>query len=193
MTVTPGTPGNNFTQAEKTKLAGIEAGAQVNKDKTTFISNADVVVANTVVETTLIGPGVGSVTIPAAELVANAKFKFKAQGIISDTGNPTAQLRAKLNGTIVGDSGANTLGAITNDHWVLDLELVVRTEGVTGTVMGSGGFFTSKGDHFSLINLTTLVLDTTVDQVADVTFEWGVASASNTVTAQILELESVKV
>lgn len=193
MTVTPGAPTGDFTSAEKAKLAGIEDGAQVNKDKTTFISNVDVVVANTVTETTLTGAGVGSLTIPAADLVADVKFKVKAQGIITDTGNPSAQIRVKLGTVNIGDSGANNLGAISDDHWVLDLEFVIRTEGVAGTVMASGGFFTSKNDHFPLVNLGTVVIDTTVDQTVDVTFQWGTASASNTVTAQILELEFVKV
>ncbi len=161
---------------------------------TLFISTADAVVANTVVETTLISSGVGSITIPAASLnVVGMKYLLSCQGIISDTGNPTAQFRITLGGVLTGDSGTNALGSISNDHWILTQEFVVRTIGVTGTIIATGGFLTSQNDHFALINTTTITIDTTVDQTVDVTMQWGTASASNTVTAQICELHEIKV
>lgn len=162
-------------------------------NNTLFISNADAVVVNTITETTLVASGAGTVTIPAANLKANAKFKIKIQGIISDTGNPTFQLRATLGGTLIGDTGANSLGAVLNDHWFLEIEFVVRTEGVSGTIMASGAFLTEQGDHFGMANTAAIVINTTVAQTLDVTAEWGVASASNTVTAQIFELEEFNV
>ncbi|MEE8263258.1 MAG: hypothetical protein V3R83_12420 [Gammaproteobacteria bacterium] len=193
MTVTPGAPTGNFTAAEKNKLAGIEDGAQVNKNKTLFISNVDVVVTNTLTETTLTGAGVGSLTISAADLVEGAKFKINAQGIISDTGNPNARIRAKLGSVLIGDTLDNSLGSISDDHWILDMELVVRAEGAPGAVMASGGFLTSNNDHFAMVNVGTVGIDTTVDQTVNITFEWGTAAMGNIVTAQILELECVKV
>jgi len=157
-----------------------------------FISNADAVIANTVTETTLIATGTGSITIPAANLKVGTKFLIKAQGIISDTGNPTFQLRVKLGTTLIGDGGASALGSISDDHWVLDLEFVVRSEGAAGTIMASGGFLTSQNDHFALVNTSTLVLDTTVNQTVDITGQWGTANAANTVTAQIVEVDEFK-
>lgn len=175
-----------------------KAALQALKDlfivsKTLFISNADVTVSNTVVETALTGVGVGSLTIPAANLKANAKFALKAQGIISDAGNPAFQLRVKLGGVLIGDTGSQTLGAITNDHWIVNVEFMVRSEGATGKIMSVGAFLTSKNDHFALVNTSEITIDTTVAQVLTVTAEWGTASTGNTVTLQILELDQFNV
>lgn len=178
-------------QLHNLDAAGTDHNLAANS--TLFISTADVVVANSTTETSIIGAGVGTMLIPAAKLKAGTKFKFRAQGIISDTGNPTFQIRGKLGGVTIADSGANTLGSITNDHWVLDLEMVIRTEGVSGTAMISGGFLTSKNDHFALVNTSTFSIDTTVDQLWDVSVEWGAADAANTVTAQIVELHEINV
>ena len=175
-----------------TSGAAPPAPAEIS-DKTLFISNADVVVANTVVETSVIGTGAGTVTIPAASLKLNTKFIIMAQGIISDTANPTFQLRVKLDSTLIGDSGANALGAISNDHWFAQIEFVVRSVGVTGTIMASGGFLTSQNDHFAIVNTSVITIDTTVDQILDLTVEWGTANAANTVTAQILQLKQENV
>ncbi|MGR3179844.1 MAG: hypothetical protein ACUZ8E_17530 [Candidatus Anammoxibacter sp.] len=167
----------------------LKAGA----NNTLFISSADVVVANTVVETTLIAVGAGSVTIPAEKLKVNSKFVFKSQGLISDTGNPAVQFRISLGGVLIGDTGANSLGAISDDHWFLSLEFVIRTEGATGTLVAAGGFLTSQNDHFALVNASPVVIDTTADQIIDFTIEWGAANAANTITAQITEIHEVSI
>ena len=179
---------------------GLEARTKINtalksiSTNTLFISTTDAVVLNTTDETTIVSTGVGSVIIPASKLnKIGVKFQTSVQGIISDTGNPSFELRVKLGGLTIGDSGANSLGSILNDHWRMDLEFVVRTIGVTGTIMATGGFVTAKDDHFSLVNLGTLVIDTTVDQTLDVTVQWGSANASNTVTCQILEIHEINV
>lgn len=153
-----------------------------------FEQTADKVIANSVVETSIIGTGVGTLIIPAGTLKVGQRVTLMAQGIISDTATPTFELRYKLNGVEILTSGAQTLGAISDDHWVLDVDFVVRSIGVTGSIMPSGGFLTEQNDHFGLVVLAAVTLDTTIAQTVDVTGEWGAASASNTITSQILEL-----
>lgn len=158
-----------------------------------FIQTTDAVVANTTTEATLFAAGVGSLTIASDDLKVGNKFIIRLQGIVSDTGNPTVQLQIKLGSVVIGDTGGNTLGNVTNDHWILEVEFVVRTEGVTGTIMSSGGFFTEQGDHFGLINIAALTIDTTTSQTIDATIIWGAANVSNTITCQIAQVEMVNV
>jgi len=158
------------------------------ENQTPFIQTAEVTVANSTAEATLVGAGNGSVTLAAADLVVGAKFGVKFQGIISDTGNPGFQMRGKLGGVLLGDTGVNGLGIGTNDHWIFDMEFVVVTEGATGTVRASGGFFTSAGDHIAMINVADITIDTTAAQAVDVTGQWAVANVANTVTCQIAEI-----
>lgn len=154
----------------------------------TFEQTSDVVIANTTTEGTLIGAGIGTLVIPANSLIVGQRVKFMTQGIISDTATPTFNLRYKLNNIEIVATGAQTLGAISNDHWIVDVDFVVRSIGATGSIMPVGGFVTSQNDHFALVVLAPVTLDTTIAQTVDITGQWGAASASNTVTSQITEL-----
>lgn len=188
--------GTAVDTGEKLQVNGtIKANAYEGLPNTTlFISTADATVANTAVETSIVPAGVGSTTIPSESLnQVGAKFKISVQGIISDSGNPLFTLRSKLGGVTIGDSGANALGSISNDHWIMEVEFVVRTIGVSGTIMATGSFITEQGDHFGLVNLGTIVIDTTQDQIFDCTVEWGTASASNSVTGQIAEIHELNI
>jgi len=162
-------------------------------NNTLFISNVDVTVENTVVETTIIGDGAGTVTIPGHKLKKDAKFLILAQGVVSDVANPTFQIRVKLGGVLLVDSGANTLNIQTDEHVTVMCEIMVRSIGVTGTVVALGDFQTSASDHFAMVDASPTVIDTTIDQLLDITVEWGTANASNTVTFQITELHEYNV
>jgi len=162
-------------------------------NNTLFISNADVIVANTTAATSLVGTGTGSATIPAVTLKLGTKIEIKLQGIHSTTANPTADFSVALGGVTIGSTGAQTLSNTTNSHWDLALEFVVRSIGITGTVMPTGKYTNASNDHFGLVNLAPVTIDTTVAQTVDITIQYGTASASNTATAQILEIEELNV
>lgn len=154
-----------------------------------FVTTDDITVANTVTESSIVGTGEGTLTIPANSVAVGNRFSFSAQGRLSSAGNPTLRLQIKLNAVALGDIGAATIGNNADNHWILEGEAVVRSLGVTGTMAFAGVFVTESGDHFGFVNTVPVVIDTTISQTADITATWGTPLAGNTITSQIAFLD----
>jgi hypothetical protein len=159
-----------------------------------FRQTQSVTVANTVTETTLIGTGVGSVTLPAAFFNAGTTLKVRVFGTHSAVSAPNIQLRVKLGSTTVLDTGAVASGNSTNALFSLEGYITCRTTGATGTVFSQGWYNerTAAGalTTFPMVNTTTSTIDTTGTLAVSVTLQWGTASASDTATATNLIIES---
>lgn len=171
-----------------------------------YLSSA--AVANTVTETTILDPtlskvvtyrnpttgGVGdgfyaegsSLTIPANSLKPGTRFQGVIKGTIANTGTPTLRTRAgfvKGGSTFVplADTTAIAMTTTGTTDFEVQFDLVVRTIGTAGSVVGS---IYHKYGATIVTGTTALVssVDTTVDNVIDCRITWGAASASNTET-----------
>lgn len=126
-----------------------------------------------------------SYTIPAGVLRAGNRIKIRYQGIATAT-NSTDTLAIKLyigglTGTALISHAATD---VANDNtWTGEYELVFRTVGASGTMVGLGtyksvpaaeGTMTIKDDI-----LASTAVDTTASLVLGVSATWSVASASN--------------
>lgn len=152
-----------------------------------FNSTASATVANSIVETTLIGTGTGSLTLPVNFLAVAKAIEIEAWGTIASILTPTLRLRIKLGSVTVIDTTAVTLLTITGTNlWNTRAVIDCRTTGATGTVFGQGmGMYYTSATGLAGIaspNTTTSTVDTTATQVIDMTVLWGSASASNTIT-----------
>jgi len=159
-----------------------------------FLGTANVTVANTVVETSLLGAGVGSLVIPAGRLSVGSTIRLRMRGVIADTALPTLQIRLKLNGTTYIDSGATALTALAGTHgWMYEADLTVRTAGAGGTAIGNGFCMVSTPTPPDLdsTNTGTIAIDTTAAQTLDVTAQWGTANVANTMTQTHVTMEIV--
>lgn len=159
-----------------------------------FEQTANVTVADTVTETTLVGAGVGSATLPAGTLAAGTAIRVSAKGLYGTTGAPTLRWRVKLGGTTILDTTANNApAAISAKLWELDAVIVCRTAGAPGTALGNGVIFyhtthtAGQPDDFAP-NSATSNVTTTGSLAFDLTVEWGTQSASNTVTCTNLSV-----
>lgn len=165
------------------------------KDADLFIATDGVTRANTTSEGTIIGSGVGSLVLPANFFTSGKVIFFQSSGFFSTTGTPTVRMRVKLNGTTILDTGTSSMSTsgVSNRGFSLEGRIVCRTTGVTGTIIGSGKTYYSQTstttDVNDMVNTSTTTIDTTVTQTVDITFQWGTASASNTLTAVFTELE----
>jgi len=173
-----------------------------------FSATAAATVGNTTTETTLLGSGQGTKTIEAGMLRVGGTIRITALGFIGWTGTPTIQIRVKLGSATVLNSGAITPGTLTGvSFFRVEAEIVVRTLGATGTVIGQGvllhgqpaaaagqvlliaagspntGLFTTSD--------TTTTLDTTASAAVDVTMQWGTANAANTVSITNVTIEYI--
>jgi len=158
----------------------------IQTDGTLFSQTASVTVANTLTETTVIGAGQGTVTLPANYFVAGKAVRIKIYGYHSASGNPTNRIRIKLGGTTVLDTTAVASHSGANELFTIDALLICRTTGATGTVYSLGVFTANSDGEIGMVNTSAATIDTTGTLAIDITWQWGTADPGNTATVPIL-------
>ena len=148
-------------------------------------------------ETTILGTGVGSLTIPATWFTAaGTVLDIRTSGKYSTGAVPgTLQLKLKFGSTVVGQTAAFTpLVSVTDGVYVLTARLIARTVGASGTifvvdgVLNSGTTLTPAYTAFTNPTLGTAVtIDTTATNVVDLTATWSLA-ATNSITGMTFEM-----
>ena len=153
-------------------------------------------VTNTTAETTIIGAGVGTLSVPANGFAVGDSFRAILGGLMNAGNNETIRIKLKTGSVVLLDSGIQNLGsAVTNDVWSLNVDFTVRQIGTAGvaSIVSLGGFHYTKtnnasvqGFGFNVVNSTTF--DTTISNVLDVTAQWGAASTGNNIYSDIFIL-----
>ena len=156
-------------------------------------------VANTAVETTIVGPGVGTLTVPANSFSIGDSFTCALDGILSSGSSATLHIRIKtLDGVILADTGIIDMAATTDKPWVMNLYFTVRVlGGVTVASISSGGLFSyirNGGTQFegyvlSTVNNTTF--NTTINNTLVITAQWDPASTGNSIVSKNFTLTKV--
>lgn len=160
----------------------------------TQTANGPTVTATTT-ESTIVGTGVGSLTIPANTFQVGDSFRVDIMGHISAKNNDTVRIRVKAGSILLGDTGLVTMPNITNKHFDMNLNFTVRSLGAAGTAsIASGGQFTYsknasnafEGSDFSIVNNTTF--DTTISNTLNITVQWSSTDPLNSIYTEILTL-----
>ena len=160
----------------------------------TQTANGPTVTATTT-ESTIIGTGIGSLTVPANAFQVGDSFRVDIMGHISAKNNDTVRIRVKAGSILLGDTGVVTMPNITNKHFDMSLNFTIRSLGAAGVAsIASGGQFTYsknasnafEGSDFSLVNNTTF--DTTISNTLNITVQWSSTSALNSIYTEILTL-----
>lgn len=160
-----------------------------------FSATADKVVANTITETTLLGTGVGSASLPAGALAAGRALLVRVQGYYSTAATaPTLTLKVKLGGVVLASVAVALPVSIVSKQFAAEILIVCRTAGATGAVMANGAFLAegASATAHSLAGLTATAaatVNTTAALAVDLTATWSAASASNTITATLTKLD----
>jgi hypothetical protein len=163
-----------------------------------FTQTADKAVTNTVTETTILGTGVGTLTLPANFFVAGKTIRIKISGVYSTvvvTGD-TVTVKVKCGSTVIASKTTSSLltGA-TNLFWAGEIDITCRTTGATGTVQPSGSVWyqvtTVGGIAEDELNngAATATIDTTTSNALDVTVTHGAADASNSIKSLVATVE----
>lgn len=152
-------------------------------------------IANTTTETAIYQQ-----TIPAGFFFPGRAMQIRAFGKLSVTGTPTILFNVRWGGAVSGvllaTTEAITNGSgLTNVNWQVDVELICRTSGTSGTFLAFGeacvqtnssGDPTTKTNIFSVSGsdapAVSAAADTTVEKILALCATWGTASASNTLT-----------
>jgi hypothetical protein len=132
---------------------------------------------------------------------AGARMRLKAFGSFSTSGTPTLLVGfyyGGVAGVALAASGATTTGSGASSWpWNADLLLEVRTTGTSGSVMCAGAvnlgtsLTAFQGVPIPAAALATVSVDTTTAKALTVGAQWGTSSASNTITCQVLDIESI--
>jgi hypothetical protein len=155
-------------------------------------------VTNTTTETTIVGTGVGSLSVAANGFSIGDSFLGRIVGHISSKNNDTIRIKIKSGSVILGDTGVVTMPQTTTKHYTVDLNFTVRTIGAAGVAsIATGMVFTYSKDasnafegyNSTIINNTTF--DTTSTNTLDVTVQWGAADALNSIYSEYFTLNKV--
>ena len=153
-----------------------------------FVQTASATVASSTTETTIIGTGTGSLTLPANYFTAGKTITFQMYGTIGSILTPTLRIKAKLGTVTLIDTTAATLTTITGTNlFSTEGMITCRSTGATGAFIGQGLalYYTGVSGLAGIASPSTATsaVDTTVAQTFDITVTWGTSSASNTITS----------
>lgn len=198
-----GDKGSNFNYELKV-LQGLDAIAtgleQGNLGKGLFAETKNSeIIENTVTPGSLLGVGVGSLSVPANVFKVGDSFHLKMLGHLGSRNNAGLTITiASTTGTVFGTTGNMILAAATDKHWELNVYFTIRTIGpATSASIMSGGMFnytqnaatSFNGTNFTEENNTTF--DTTVDNELVVTAQWDGASPLNSIYSEIAILQKI--
>lgn len=137
---------------------------------------ASTTVANTITETTIY-----TEPIAANELHAGQVVKVRALGRYSTAnGADTATIRLKVGGTTIL-SVSSTAANVTNAPLDIEFIFTVRSDGVSGTIIGFGRVELDNQGK-SVASTSTSVVDTTIAEDVTITVQWSSADPSNTLS-----------
>lgn len=148
-------------------------------------------ITNTITETSLIGTGVGTLTVPANTFQVGDSFTAKLCGLLSCANNETIHIRVKSDGTNIADAGVFSMKIATDKYFELTLDFTVTKIGAAGVaeLFTNGQYSYNQnaageisGNNFALISNT--IFDTTVTNVLSITAQWGSAKSANKIQSQ---------
>jgi hypothetical protein len=156
-------------------------------------------ITGTTVETSLIGPGVGTLSVPANGFFVGASFRADFGGVLNTANNQTLRLRVKTaTGIIFLDSGVQNLANLSNTVWTLTINFTIRQIGAStiASIVSLGRFTYAKtsnsaveGFGFNTVNSTTF--NTTIPNTLDVTAQFGSNDAGNSIYSDIFVLNKI--
>ena len=196
---------------EGNSILGLEArlrGAFVhradNLPRLLYTATASATVANTTTETSIIGTGIGSLSMPATAVealpvttvpfwFAGKTIRVRVMGYISQlVAGPNRTVKIYLGSTALGTVGPSSVAtAVTNVGFLYEFLTTCRTTGATGTAFTQATLFHS-GLGQNYMNATSAVtIDTTTAAALDVKFTWGTGDPGNTITATNVTVEAL--
>jgi hypothetical protein len=155
-------------------------------------------ITGTIVESSLIGSGLGNLSVPANGFQVGDSFVAKLYGHITCVGSATIQIRIKSDSILLADTGIIALDTTTNKHWNLEVNFTIRSLGIAsvGSIVSAGLFSYIKnsglnfeGANFVLLNNTTF--DTTILNTLSITAQWNTNNAGNSIYSDIFVLNKI--
>lgn len=163
-----------------------------------FNQTASQTVSNTVNETSLVGSGVGSLTLAANYLVAGRILRLRMGGVYSTpiASTPSIVVKIKYGSTILATvTTSGLLSGASNLEFDGQVLIICRTTGASGSVVTHGDiqYATGVGGTISVDSLNNAgaatTIDTTSSNALDVTVTWDTNTSTRSVTSTVCTCE----
>ena len=158
-------------------------------------TSSSIPVTNTLVETSLLDGGVGTLSVPANGFSKGDAYHAILTGTLSAQNNNTLQIRIKANSVVLADTGVISMAGANAEPWKMEVYFSINAIGTAGVAnIATGGTFMYtkdastdfQGVNFSTINSSSF--DTTVNNTLSITAQWGTANTGNSIFSQIFTL-----
>lgn len=156
-------------------------------------------IANTTTET-IVFP---NVAIPGGYMQDGRYLRLTAYGRLSTTGTPTIAFGLRwggVSGTVLAVTEAITTGSgVSNVNWAIEALIQTRANGASGSlfVMGRAQVHTAAGTVVSNVfgvsgydAPAAVTVDLSAETALALTATWSAASASNTLTGHLYNIEA---
>ena len=138
-------------------------------------------VTNTTTETSIVGSGVGSLTVPADTFLRGDSYHAKIGGVISALNGDDITINIKTGATILATTGAISLSPVTALGWELELDFTIASLTATGSMCTNGNFAYNRdtGSLEGFVFQDVQTIDTTIANTLDITVTWGQAKTQD--------------
>lgn len=152
-------------------------------------------IVNTDVEASLVGAGVGTLTVPANGFRVGDSFTAKMCGKMSCLNNSNLTINITANNINIVAIPLLSLVTATDKIWDLIIDFTISQIGGVGVgdmhINGTFNYNRQSNNQFVATNFLTTNLpafDTTIINTLDITAKWGAASVSNSIQSQNFNL-----
>jgi hypothetical protein len=147
----------------------------------------------------IIGSGVGTLTVTANSFKVGDSFTAELDGLLSCLGSATLHIHVEtLTGVVLADTGIIAMDTTTAKSWLLNLYFTIRTiGGTTVASISSGGLFSyiknagTQFEGFVLSNINNTTFDTTISNTLIVVAQWNTGSATNQIQSRNFTLQKI--
>ena len=155
-------------------------------------------VTATIDPTTLIGTGVGNLSVPENRFIVGDSFRADFGGLMSAKNGEGLRITIRTNTVILADSGLQSMGALTDAVWSLSIIFTIRQIGGAGVAsIATFSNFTflqqsnGNSEGFGFNNVNDFNFDTTVDNTLLVTAQWGSTDPLNSIYSDVFVLQKI--
>ena len=138
-------------------------------------------ITNTTTETSVIGSGVGGLTVPANTFLRGDSYHAKIGGVISAQNGDDITINIKTGSTVLASTGSISLSPVTALGWELELDFTIASLTATGSMCTNGNFAYNRdtGSLEGFVFQDVQTIDTTIDNTLDITVTWGQAKTQD--------------
>lgn len=163
-----------------------------------FTQTADGPIATGTVAISIVGPGLGALSVPAGGFQVGDTFKATLYGHVNCANNEDLSIKLICSTAALGGTGVISMPQCTNQHWEFEIQFTIRSVGGPGSAaILSAGFFTFtkdasnafEGSDFTLLENGSF--DTTVTQTLDIEANWGSNDPNNSIYVESFVLTKV--